>query len=166
MKSKIKILLAGAIALSTLASPSITDAKSSVYDKIGRALLSDAVEYKGHYYKVFEYSMSWNSAMNVCRSLGGYLATITSERENEVIKRLFMQDHNQEAYWIGGYKDRNSNWSWVTGEAFEYSHWAHGEPNNSGGDENRLEYFAHTNSIGTWNDRKENFNHGFICEWE
>ncbi len=125
----------------------------------------DAVEYNGHYYYIYEEECTWTEAEARCEALGGYLATITSKDE-----QAFIDEYNGslEYLWIGGYReDDNTVWMWVTGEAWGYTNWDEGEPNNSSNvvsNENRIVLW----SDGYWNDlNDENTweSAGYICEW-
>ncbi len=49
---------------------------------------ADATLWSGHYYKVYSTKMTAAEADNYCKSLGGYLATITSEGERALIGGL------------------------------------------------------------------------------
>lgn len=130
---------------------------------------TDKVEFNGHYYQVYDTPMTWDEAKAYCESLGGHLVTITSQEEQELITN-YAKEHGQLPYfYIGGYKQNNS-WNWVTGEKFEYTYWAIGEPNGSG------EYMQIYNNLrysdrqyGVWDDTTS-INHnkdiGFICEWD
>ncbi len=84
------------------------------------------------------------------RKKAGYLATITSSEENDIISDL-ISNGSSDQYWIG-YTDKDSenNWKWVTGENSSYTNWTSGEPNNDGGDEN----YAAIGKSGQWNDEE------------
>ncbi|MCD8004031.1 MAG: hypothetical protein LUG88_09030 [Clostridia bacterium] len=125
---------------------------------------SDAVYYNGHYYCVFDDNVTWTEAEALCESLGGYLATITSEEEQEFIYEY----SSGQNLWIGGYReDDETVWMWVTGETWSYTNWDSGEPNNSSNvisNENRVVLW----NDGYWNDlNDENTSEsgGYICEW-
>jgi len=136
------------------------------------ALNSNAQIYQwsgnGHYYEpvATTTNISWIAASNAAVAAGGYLATITSSDENDFVYSLIVT--NDEVWqtnpggplgpWIGGFQTNGSSepaggWTWVTGEPFSYSNWRNGEPNNSGGDENYLEFIGN-GSVKTaqWND--------------
>ena len=51
----------------------------------GNNILSEALYYKGHYYAIFDLHSDWDEAKAYCESLGGYLATIESREENDVV---------------------------------------------------------------------------------
>ena len=45
-------------------------------------------EFEGHTYCLYDESLSWTEAKKYCESIGGYLAVITSEEEQEIIEEL------------------------------------------------------------------------------
>ncbi len=119
-----------------------------------------ALSFNGHAYMYyfFENPVRWDDAEAFCESLGGHLATITSPEEQEVLT-----NGNEDFLWIGGRWGIDGGWTWVTGEAWSYSAWNEGEPNNYGGGEN----YVSVRPVG-WNDctmdSSEVF--GLICEWD
>ncbi len=81
---------------------------------------SDAVEFNGHYYYAFDEDMTWTEAKTKCEAMGGYLATIHSDAEHNVVCSI-LEEKVDRFFWIGGYRaDSVSNWRWVTGETFSY----------------------------------------------
>lgn len=138
----------------------------------------DAAEYQGHYYKVFNIGHVWDDAEAYCESIGGYLATVTSAEENDLIYGL-IQNEPKNVYWLGGslYGDA---WHWVTGEAWEYTNWGKNKPDNYNECcEDRCQMYRveyNSNPVGTWNDAAYNgagyhstyyelSYTGFVCEW-
>jgi len=119
-----------------------------------------------HYYKLIDTPMAWNDAKNYCESLGGYLATITSENEHIFVYNNFQGNEN---CWLGGTdEEEERNWKWITGEAWEYTGWASGEPNNSCVDtceENYIEIYLTGGASPGWNDIPGSWPHKSICEW-
>ncbi len=124
-----------------------------------------------HWYQRFDASMSWYAAKVFCEKRAGYLATITSQQENDFVwAYLASKSSNAGGIWLGATNDKTSSesstgaYQWITGEKWSYSNWniATGEPNNaaavSGGGEHYLELFpafmsAYENVIpGSWND--------------
>ncbi len=124
--------------------------------------------WNGHVYAVYDVSMDWTGAEAHCISVGGHLVTITSEAEQRIIDNLITSS-SKRACWIGGYKISDS-WSWVTGENWDYTNWASGEPNNY---QNRGEDVLITEN-GTWNDQLSTGDPtgitidetALICEWD
>lgn len=132
---------------------------------------SDAVEFEGRFYRIYDMGFRWDDVESLCESGGGHLLTVTSEEEWEFVKGL-LQNGTKKCYWLGANDvATEGTFLWVTGEPFEFTDWAAGEPNNDGA-EDYLE-------IETWNEYRWNDgevdgdfgqfsqdNHGFICEWE
>jgi hypothetical protein len=91
------------------------------------------------------------------------LATVTSQAEQEFIaSELGLPPSSGiTEYWIGGYQLSDAGgfaggWSWVTGEAWGYTYWGAGEPNDSGGEDHLAldnRYFGSNSPPGWgWND--------------
>ena len=137
----------------------------------------DARIYAGHLYAAFDAEVNWYDAYKICESMGGYLATITSAKEQalitEIISSCTIPITKDYRYWAGGLQ-RDTGWTWITGEDFEYVNWGSKEPD--GNKDQWLLALASTSKmssgnthfkVGEWEDlnHKEQ-NHGFICEWE
>ena len=146
-----------------------------------------------HFYEYVSSSGSWTSAKtnSELRSYfgrAGYLATMSSEAENNFIWKLMSSDG-----WFGGSDEvgqvntaKGSNvfasqtaveqkWHWVTGPekgtqfsngstavTGQYAKWAGGEPNNAGGEHYAQFYSANS---GQWNDLPNTNLPGYICEY-
>ena len=139
-------------------------------------LPDDAVEFNGHYYKVYDESMTWGEAKVYCENFGGHLVTITTQEEQSFITSI-INVSTKFYLWIGAYKSNNNQYVWITGEELVYSNWAKGEPNNSDRVEDSLMIYADDSVVdaGLWNDASGNGNKryegfiddfGFICEWD
>lgn len=120
----------------------------------------DAVRVQWHFYKVFEGKVSWHQAKAQCERVGGHLATVTSQDENQVVSLLA----ERRRFWFGATKaDDGRTWKWVTGEAFRFSDWLPGSKEGRNRDENYLV----THEDGRWHDApKTHPPCGYICEWE
>ena len=116
----------------------------------------------GHNYEVFLLpDGSWDDAVgDMLDQLGtGYaLATITSADEQAFIEDYVLAKYLGE-YWIGGFQasgntDPATGWNWMTGEAWGYTNWASGEPNDYNG--RNEEYLAiwskYSSETWQWND--------------
>ncbi|MGM9550827.1 MAG: lectin-like protein [Clostridia bacterium] len=141
---------------------------------------NDIVDFDGRRYQRFELSMSWKEAKEYCENMGGHLATIMSEEEQEIVKNL-VASGNKAQYWLGATDELDEGtWIWVTGEEMTYF----GPTvtfNNYQGNEHYLQMQRHhwgdESKLGVWNDiNNENWisgeeeffsteNVGFICEW-
>lgn len=130
----------------------------------------DAVEFNGHYYKLYDFNMPWEEAEDYCESVGGYLATITSPEENQFLYDYIISLGYESAYFGLTDKENEDVWQWVTGEDYIYSNWHSGEPNNERENED-YGMFYYKYRDGTWNDGGFNtVNAGvdstaYICEW-
>jgi len=123
-----------------------------------------------HKYQIIHLVKTWNEAQEYCKSLGGYLLTITTQDEyNFIMKNLIEKDALDGGYWIGGTEEGTpGKWRWVTGEPFNFTNWDFnsGEPNDWNGN---AEDFIEMRTNGMWNDRAGNDKHEFlhfICEWD
>ncbi len=119
-----------------------------------------------HYYELVEQSgLNWAAADTAAQAkshLGtpGYLATITSAAENTfVTDNLLSEEPDARGYWLGGLQPQGSaepagNWQWVTAEAWSYTNWSAGEPNdaNKHVGEDRVEILNAVGVAGMWND--------------
>jgi ribosome modulation factor len=116
----------------------------------------------GHFYEavLVPEGITWIKANSDAKAMGGYLATITCEEENEFVYNLISNDdrfwiYGAEGYvvgpWLGGFQDPNkinpsisalydnrkgadTGWTWVTGEPFLFTKWAnaYNQPDNIG----------------------------------
>jgi hypothetical protein len=131
-----------------------------------------------HYYDAVRLLTNWHSAKALAESqchlgLPGHLATINSQAENDFITANFPEVLGTQTveYWIGAFQPADSpepggNWQWVTGEAFGFPHWAGGEPNNAGGNEDAAHFYA-GDGTGRWNDRPATDSMaGYVVEFE
>jgi hypothetical protein len=100
-------------------------------------------------YEIVTGARTWSAAKADAEARGGHLATITSEEEWTVVFNLF--GSNLDRCWLGGTDEQQEGvWKWVTGEKWDYSKWASGEPSNSRDNEDCLEIWSEQNY--TWND--------------
>lgn len=111
----------------------------------------------GHEYElVLAQDITWTAARSAATALGaGWdLATITSAAEDAFVRTLLPASPSARTHlWIGATDAvAEGDWKWVTGEAWSYTGWWSGEPNDNGGVE---EYgaldFRQANSWA-WND--------------
>jgi hypothetical protein len=129
----------------------------------------------GHWYEVVFIPgpvATWHEAKTEAEEKGGYLATITSDAENQFVYDLTVNTPGaweMSAEWatgptLGGYQDRSApdysepsgGWRWVTGEPWAYTAWLqqpHPQPDDWLNLEDYLSYWGYPNKImPTWND--------------
>ena len=102
-------------------------------------------------YELATDELSWNEHNDRALAMGGHLVSITSAEENELVARIA----GERTVWIGGMRKGSGNgpgadhWCWCDGQPWIYANWAPGEPNNYGGNENRVHLYG-KNKL--WND--------------
>lgn len=130
----------------------------------------------GHYYEFVNASgITWENAKNAAAAktlygLKGYLVTITSAAENQLISSKANGNG-----WIGASDAASEGvWKWVTGPEAEtllssgYTNWASGEPNDSNGEDYAHFYGTSSDTNYTkWNDFAGNNSNitGYIVEY-
>jgi len=92
--------------------------------------LPDAIELLGKIYQAIPGAFTWEEAKADAERLGGHLATITSEQEQNILYQCIgyqaFYDHH---LWLGAEDlDGDGQWAWVTGEPFEYTRWESSRP--------------------------------------
>ena len=97
----------------------------------------------GHWYQRFDTTMTWHEAKAYCENIGGYLATVTSQDENDFLCNNFTGGGSQQLCWLGATDEEQEGvWKWVTNEEWGYTNWACDdltcEPNNCTGIEHYL----------------------------
>ena len=145
--------------------------------------------FNGHSYMIIEEYMSWTSAKAYCEQLGGHLATVSSQEEQDYLIEL-SKSTSKKCLWIGmknKYTDKvyyPAKWDWVTGEEQPYWNWAYcGEIQHldqyyvmmftAGAFEGLAgQWQVNTNGGGRWDDGANGYDnysrsdYGFICEWD
>lgn len=111
----------------------------------------------GHYYECVQCNTNWYEANEFAASLAfngqrGHLATSTSAGENDFILSL-----SCDQAWLGGFQtdgviQPDLGWNWITGEPFEFTAWAPGEPNGDTCDGGCQRCIELSQGLGGWND--------------
>lgn len=143
---------------------------SSVILSLSGATSAIPLQYQdnGHWYDVVPFQGSWAEAIKhaekqTFQNMQGQLATLTSEKESQFISSLpFIknctdvecQQKNSAGIWLGGYQISKSQeplgeWTWISGEKWEFSNWYSGEPNDFTNSEDVLVFMLN----GQWNDQ-------------
>ncbi len=132
----------------------------------------------GHWYgwHQFDEPLTWEEAQTWAISRGGHLVTITSAAE-ETFVEAFLLTQPLPAGWMGAYQDLDGEdysepdggWRWVTGEAWNFTDWAPGEPNDSSGPDGLPQNYTLLRGVNNlpplaWDDRDAPFSRAVI-EW-
>ena len=134
---------------------------SSPYGSV-RSLVNPA---NGHTY-IQCYKGTWNEALAIAGSFGGYPVAINDAAENQWIWQNFSKwsstvstsdEFIQRSIWTGGTDAASEgNWSWISGEAMTYTNWSSGEPNNdTANDPNGEDFLRMDSGDGRWLDKHE-----------
>ena len=107
-------------------------------------------------------TLNWSHARRTCQNLGGDLAIIRSEDENNFIFDLVKQQETVQFFgaWLGLHRNASDNnqFYWVDGTplAGQYSAWTPGTPNHP--NERCGVMYDPRNRQGTWDDQG--------CDWQ
>lgn len=132
-----------------------------------------SLHYKGSRYAIIlnTRGYTFEQMEKYCESLGGHLATITSDGENTALYDFIKSLGYDDVFFGFTDSEVEGRWKWVTGETVSYTNWSSGEPNNERGIENYA-MFYHGSSPYKWNDsdlqtgNTSITNTPFICEWD
>ncbi len=152
------IVIVGLLLLTLLVSSSKSFAEEPSADTLIHVIQWSLAEGgNGHWYGVIDSKHPWVVQQSLATTFVrdgqlGYLATITSSRENDWIA-LHMLPYGQPAesdrYFIGGYRAAG-NYHWLTHESWIWSNFAPGEPNHHG---TALAIYGPTSvKLGKWDD--------------
>jgi Lectin C-type domain len=125
---------------------------------------SIGTKHNNHSYQIFDLpQVSWLAAQSKCDSLGGYLATITSQEEQGFVAANLLTPGkaNFKGHHIGGFKDTGNKWRWITNEPWRYTNWYSEKPQREG-----LHAGIYNINSGQWlrKDYTPDID-GYICEW-
>ncbi len=126
-----------------------------------RVVWADPSTSEYHCYTLHTTALTKSAAQGVCASLGGYLVSIRSEEERNVVSYLSLRDADREV--LIGFSDASSEgtFAWDSGEPVDATFWRSGEPNNSGGIEDCVQH----GPDGQWNDISCSRSSQYICEY-
>jgi hypothetical protein len=115
--------------------------------------------YGGHTYFISTGTQDFMDAATEAEGVGGHLATITSQGENDFLKSTVAASS-----WIG-FRDLvyEGDFIWDTGEEPVYTNWNTGQPDNSGNED--FGQF-HYGTVGEWNDNTASVYLFWIVEFD
>ncbi|KAK0405204.1 hypothetical protein QR680_017853 [Steinernema hermaphroditum] len=96
--------------------------------------------------------ISWEDAEKACVVEGGHLASVHSKEENDFIGQLVGSASFNDDPWLGAFApNKDNNFQWTDGSAFDFTNWHKGEPNKPS-IEPCLEMYQDTAPNWTWNN--------------
>lgn len=122
-------------------------------------------QFDNNRYLLFDKNTTWTEAKTVCGILGGQLASLESNAENEFMKD-FLKKGTREWYYLGGQKVNNT-WQWENGKTVNTVSWAGNAAEWKG--TNLMMYKTNGSCIGLNNayyPEKDISRIGFVCEIE
>jgi uncharacterized protein (TIGR03067 family) len=131
----------------------------------------DADVFEGHSYKLFREVMTWHQAKRRCEDLGGHLATVTSEPENDFIvvlaKSGIAKLGQLDGVWLGATdEEKEGDWRWIGGGKLTFSKWGEGQPNNKANEEHYMLLWLPRAVWADQPDRSKEHVAYFVCEWD
>ena len=145
---------------------------------LGQAHYNDAET--GHcYYLSSANNVEWAPAKAACEADGAYLASITTQEEQDLLSTMWVDPMNLIA-WIGG-TDTTTEGEWIwtggaeSGRQFwsgdqsgsavngAFTAWGNNQPGGGTG-ENCAQMRGHTAFVGEWNDERCDADRSYICE--
>jgi serine/threonine protein kinase len=130
----------------------------------------DAKAFQGQRFKVFNEELTWHEAKAKCEAMGGHLAIVTREGENEFLIGI-LSEAGASAAWLGATDELvEGRWLWVDGTVMGYNDWdsVGTQPNNKRGLEHYLAIYRGQNGW-KWCDqpnRSVEQKVGFVCQWD
>ncbi|XP_071511496.1 C-type lectin domain family 19 member A-like [Diadema antillarum] len=120
-------------------------------------------QYGSYCYRSIAQRKTWTAAGSSCRSFGAELASVHSSAENDFVYDLWSlpNKHADAGFWIGLNDVSNeNNFAYSDGTAYDYQHWAPGEPNNDD-NEDCIHLWKNTKE---WNDRECSSELAYVCK--
>ncbi len=110
---------------------------------------------------------TWTDAEAFAVSMGAHLATVRNGQEDAWLFSTFTAMPGVSKVWLGlNDAQQEGNFVWSSAETATYRNWAPGEPNDTGGWEDYVQYFPKGGGVyeGLWNDAPDNAVCGGVVE--
>ena len=104
---------------------------------------------------------TWHDAEAHCQKIGAHLATMKNSSLPNALREAMLGPLGVDRFWIGLAEPSEGRWIWSNGAPMRFAAFLHGEPNNSGGNEDCGEWLAEG---GRWNDVDCFAARHFMCE--
>ena len=97
-----------------------------------RAVPRDVKSFAGKSWKAFPEKLSWHQARIRCEEMGGRLAIIASEEENQFVTALLGDERMDSAHLGATDEPVEGRWTWLDGAELGYANWMPRQPSNRG----------------------------------
>jgi serine/threonine protein kinase len=95
----------------------------------------ELLTFGGHRYQLISERLPWGTANAKAEAMGGHLAIITSEAENEWMQQNVARPGGDAHVFLGATRTNGTGvWTWVTGAPVDMSLWGGNGPDGSGGE--------------------------------
>ena len=123
--------------------------------------IDDCYIFNNHTYFYIKHKTNWYNAKNACESQEAHLLIINEKQENDFIKQIINNNT-----WLGLTDEKTESiWKWVNEQPLIFSDWMERQPDNYG-DKEHYAYYNLFSEYYNWNDREDNDNLKFICEYD
>uniref|UniRef100_A0A8C6T8G6 C-type lectin domain-containing protein n=1 Tax=Neogobius melanostomus TaxID=47308 RepID=A0A8C6T8G6_9GOBI len=117
--------------------------------------------FNGRSFICIQSASTWAEAQQRCVSLGGNLATIHNQQEEEFVKEVAKGS----AAWIGSTDAQQDGlWLWINSKPMTFTGWCVGEPNNHRGPQQCA--VINFSAKKCWDDERCLVKLPFVCETE
>jgi Ca2+-binding RTX toxin-like protein len=142
-----------------------------VFDSVEALQFDDSVVamFNGHFYEVdFNYA-TWEQAREQAAEDGGYIASITTEAENNFVISLMKTSLTGQLGLGASRSLTDGKWRWENGELMYFSDWGQFQPDNWNGNEQHLtmalgSWLNGPNDLAGWNDTRH-FQTPYLIEY-
>ena len=130
-----------------------------------KGMPADAQRFGQSAYKMIQVGASWHTAKMWCESRGGQLVTITSQAEQDFVKKMAVES-DRRTIWInlhGAVNGGKVSWEWTNKEPVSVTNWAPKYPGRF--TEDRV--YCYMDKTGRWyNNYAHTSARFFVCEWK
>jgi serine/threonine protein kinase len=127
----------------------------------------------GHRYRFVPGQFTWSEAEANAKSMGGHLATLTTQEEHDWVWQTFSpwlpsqlaSSARSRGWWIGGMLTPEKEWKWVTDEPFDFNR----ADKNEKTDARVPRLLQHDNGGGQhslWRTVHYSLHFGYLVEWD
>jgi uncharacterized protein (TIGR03067 family) len=148
--------------------------KTAVTEKARAKWPDTAVAFGSKRFALYTEQLSWHAARQRCVELGGRLAEVRSQAENDFLERMVV-NREPDGVWLGATDEvQEGRWLWSEGSPLTYANWDNTQPNNAGPSGEHYLMLLVTIHTGKWWDQPAKSGYGlpggwkagYICEWD